>query len=772
MFVEGALAGGNKPAEAAAKTSQSDRSAANRGDDHGDIPPNSSFTPPAANECQSKYDQFYEGEHGVYAYWPLCEHGSPMQIYDYVGPFDLIKGKSFGAGVVVGGAPGPVPDDETAANIPTANVRIQGQGIPLNTKQGTVSAWINADATSFPVTAVFFGAVSASSAITVGLSAKTEGICFQGTFKNATGKASLIEKCGYAANKWHRVHLSWAAGSLTLFVDGVSAATGTYSGALDNSVFYYRLFPGCCNTGKQMTLAKVSIANKAWSQSQVSADFTPLLPEVPVGGVYISKQVLGTIHKDVLGYADLNQYLSPPALKNALIKGLTTEGVTALRYDGARGLRADQENWQGIDGCTSIPGVKTQPSAQNLATGNTLDTYLSGVATPLGLDVMYTVNYGTNSATCVGGGDPIVNGANLVRYANRTKDYGIKYWEIGNELFSNTTETDFHPNPNTGASYAEYEPEFYKAMKAVDPTIKIGVPVGMTTYHWQSGFDLPVLSGARYDAAIWHNYPMKDPVTDGSTLYQDRVHSNMVRTRGILRELQTELLSNGKDADDIWITEWSGSVLGDKWTRQTIGAVEPLFAVMQLAEYMDAGVKVANFWGQGMTDVCSTLNWDNSGESAYSWWECGNSGLVYTGPKSGLREVATGMKPGDIYPVGRAFQVLSQSGFVTEGEHMLRTQNDVTNAPWLESYAATHGSSYAVILINRDRDSEHTVPIEFAQTPAGSSAKQWTYGRKQYDSSRAGDWSVGPEVSSHGPWKKTFRAKLPPWSVSVIVFGQ
>ena len=56
-----------------------------------------------------------------------------------------------------------------------------------------------------------------------------------------------------------------------------------------------------------------------------------------------------------------------------------------------------------------------------------------------------------------------------VRYANVTKGYGVKYWEIGNESYLNSY--------NGGAKASDYArdlAEFAQAMKAVDPTILIG----------------------------------------------------------------------------------------------------------------------------------------------------------------------------------------------------------------------------------------------------------------------------------------------------------
>jgi Concanavalin A-like lectin/glucanases superfamily len=733
-----------------------------------DTPPGSVFTPPKENACQSRYDQFYATEPGVYTYWSLCESGTPLQIYDYVGQYDLTAANhSFGAGVITGGAAGPVNDSETAASVTAASFGIANQGLPLNTHQGTISAWINADAPDYPVPAVLLGAVQGKSQVSIKVGTN-KSICFSGNYTNALATAASVQKCGYTANTWHRVVFTWSDGSMNLYVDGSSVGTGKYEGSLDNKVFFYKLFPTCCKADKQMTLAKVSVSNQAWNATQAAADFAPQFPKIPEGGVYVGSQKLGTIHKNVLGFGALNQDPWNPEVRTSLISGLGAAGLTSLRYAGGYGgIDADLRDWQGRGSCTKTPGVAGKVST---APAPTLDDYIQGIAKKLDLSIIYTVNYGTNPPACNAGGDPDVNGASLVHYMNRTKGYGIKYWEIGNEVYSNYSETDFHDHPNSGDSYVKYEPDFYKAMKAEDPAIKIGVPASLAIYSWQTGFTLPVLAGASYDAVIFHNYPMRDPITDGATLYQDRVASNIGRVRGELLALQTALLNAGKTPDSIWVTEWDGEVAGNMWSKQTIGAVTPLFVTSQLAEYMQAGVQLATWWTQGTPNVCSTFNYDYKGETSYSWWKCGNPSLVYTGPIPNKGELAVGLRAGDLFPAGRAFQLISQSGFVTEGEHMLRTQTDLQKAPWLLSYAATHGTSYAVILINRDRDEAHTIPLTFANKTSGKSVRQWTYGREQYDKSRKGDWSAAPVQSRHGPWSSDFMAALPPWSVNIFVF--
>jgi hypothetical protein len=516
-----------------------------------------------------------------------------------------------------------------------------------------------------------------------------------------------------------------------------------------------------------MSVAKVLVSNSAWSTAQVNEDYSPRLPKVQPGGVTVLNKQLGIIHRDVLGFADDNSDLSSHALVSSLLSGMRHAGVTSIRYAGGPGgIAADLVNWRGGESCTPKRGVTAQ--ASNEATANVLDNYIPNIVQPLGLHIGYTVNYGTNPPKCDSGGDPEANGAALVDYSNNKKHYGIRYWEIGNEVYSRQSEPDFHSEPNTGRSYSQNEPAFYKAMKAKDPSIQVGVPVAGGVYDWLT-FTLSTLSDASYDAVIWHNYPVHDAVTDGSTLYPERLASNTGRTRGQLLSLQTLLLNVGKKPDSIWVTEWNGDANGGgKWSKQSMGAVMPLFATMQLAEYMRAGIQYATWWTQGKAPACSHYYYDWTGETAYNWWPCGGLQLVYVGAVQG--ETPVGLKPGDLTPTAHAFQILSESHFVTEGEHMLDTRTDGENAPWLVSYAATHAGSYAVILINRDRDKTHTVPVAIEGRNSGAKVSQWTYGRAQYDQSRQGNWSVDPTFAENGPWSGTFKAVLPAWSVNVFVF--
>jgi len=94
-------------------------------------------------------------------------------------------------------------------------------------------------------------------------------------------------------------------------------------------------------------------------------------------------------------------------------------------------------------------------------------------------DMMVHVNYGTGTPE---------EAAAWVRYANVQHGYGVKYWEIGESMHFNgwsPTQENIEPDGHADKSpeaYASNVLEFIRAMKAVDPTIHVGV--GLSSRNW------------------------------------------------------------------------------------------------------------------------------------------------------------------------------------------------------------------------------------------------------------------------------------------------
>ncbi|MGF1484764.1 MAG: hypothetical protein ACFBZ8_10420 [Opitutales bacterium] len=92
------------------------------------------------------------------------------------------------------------------------------------------------------------------------------------------------------------------------------------------------------------------------------------------------------------------------------------------------------------------------------------------------------------------------NAVEWVRYANITRGYNIRYWTLGNETDYGTSYAGANPGAN---SFGDDAAEFAQAMKAVDPTILIGV-----NGHSRNWFN-KVLSraGPHVDFLEVHTYP-------------------------------------------------------------------------------------------------------------------------------------------------------------------------------------------------------------------------------------------------------------------------
>ena len=91
-----------------------------------------------------------------------------------------------------------------------------------------------------------------------------------------------------------------------------------------------------------------------------------------------------------------------------------------------------------------------------------------------------------------------------VRYANITQKYGIKYWQIGNEVE--------HDDKLTMSEYTTLFVDFATAMKAIDPTIKVGTGV-LSTTSWNK--DVLSKAGTLCSFISTHNYQFSSSVAAG-----------------------------------------------------------------------------------------------------------------------------------------------------------------------------------------------------------------------------------------------------------------
>ncbi len=177
-----------------------------------------------------------------------------------------------------------------------------------------------------------------------------------------------------------------------------------------------------------------------------------------------------------------------PAPNPSFLALLTALEPGVLRWPA--GHRSQEYNWP-----TGGPGQ----SGDWTLTPDLVDTFIA-LAKQVGSEPLLAINMkrGTPAAA-----------ADLVRYVNVEKKYGVKYFQMGNE----PDLTDgVVPSPE---AYADQLATFADAMKAVDPSIQLVGPELLTGAHvggingtrdWMG----PILTrvGSRFVGLSWHYYPL------------------------------------------------------------------------------------------------------------------------------------------------------------------------------------------------------------------------------------------------------------------------
>ena len=408
------------------------------------------------------------------------------------------------------------------------------------------------------------------------------------------------------------------------------------------------------------------------------------------------------------------------ALTDAAVPGLlSAAGTNLIRFPG--GTSSDSYNWK-----TNTDVLSGQSQAVDF------DQYAT-LLTRTGAQGMITVNYGTGD-TAGASQSPAETGAQFaadwVRYANVTKHYGIKYWEIGNEVYGNGTygadwEPDQHcasgSNPsNCGpAVYAKNAAAYISAMKAVDPSIVIGVvltapgnwPDGVTSAGSPQAWNQTVLSalGNQIGFADIHWYPQNPSSvtppgpTDAGLLGDSANIPTMVSS---MRSLLSQY--TGTTTTPIMVTE-TNSVSSNPG-KQTLSIVNALFLPQDY------------------------LTWLANGVSSVDWWQIHN-GIVTTGDNgSGLAGTATygdygvlsdatcsgsTCEPAADTPFPAYYGLKLLGGFIHPGDSLVGASS---TASLLQSYAVkgTDGN-LRVLLVNDDPTNSYTVGLNYTGfTPSGA----------------------------------------------------
>jgi len=362
---------------------------------------------------------------------------------------------------------------------------------------------------------------------------------------------------------------------------------------------------------------------------------------------------------------------------------LSNAGIKAVRYPG--GSYADIYHWQNntVDGGTVAPNTD-------------FDTFM-GTVRAAGAQPIITADYGSGTPA---------EAAAWVKYANVTKGYGAKYWEIGNEIpgngeYGSQWETDKHSS-HSATTYANNLLQFVSAMKAVDPTIKIGA-VLTTPGSWPDGLVGPgdtmdwnhtVLSiaGTKIDFVIVHTYPGGTSEADMLTKPAQQIPGMMSTVHSLINQYA------GGNAPNVGIaiTETNG----DKY-RDT--SPDGLFAADDYVTFMENGVFNVDWWNLHNGTDCSQVT-TVEGAKDYN-----DYGILSSGASC---EPATNTA----FPTYYGIAMISKLG--SAGDTFVKTSSS-------NSLLVTHAVHRAngdvdVMLINEDPNNSTTASLSFSGFTASS----------------------------------------------------
>jgi hypothetical protein len=315
---------------------------------------------------------------------------------------------------------------------------------------------------------------------------------------------------------------------------------------------------------------------------------------------------------------------------------------------------------------------------------------------------MIIANYGTGTPA---------EAADWVRYANVTKGYGAKYWTIGNENYGNghygaNWEADNHADKSP-TEYANEVVAYADAMKAVDPTIKVGA-VLTTPANWPDAlvgggdadsWNVTVLkvAGPKIDFVDLHWYP------GGASAAESLTKSDQINDAIYLARQQINRYA-GANASNIGISLTETNVGTGQNTQPAA-----LFLADIYSGLLANGVFTVHWWNvhNGIGTV-STV----AGHTDYN-----DFGMLSSG---NCTSDGTTCEPPFNTPFAPYYGLSMVTTFAHPGDQFIRTGTDQA---LVSAHAVRRANGdLAVLLVNKDPDNEYPVTLKYAGYSPSSAA--------------------------------------------------
>ncbi|MFJ9841654.1 hypothetical protein ACIRYZ_14525 [Kitasatospora sp. NPDC101155] len=486
----------------------------------------------------------------------------------------------------------------------------------------------------------------------------------------------------------------------------------------------------------------------------------------PAATITIDGRITSTVPADAVGVN--TPFWEPNFARRDTARRIREAGITTLSFNagGPTDLyHFDHGGWLSPDPYGPYNG----PDGHGYESGAPRFTFdrFAKTARAAGAGMLVHVNYGTGPTDTrehpstdadPKPGDP-QEAAAWVRYANVTHDYGVRDWVIGEETYLNgwnkppgptepgnkyrVREPDAHPDKSPQA-YARNSIEYAKAMKAVDPGIRVGVELfpydpaaldqpGLEFNRSAKEWDEAMLATPGLADAIdfvdvhWYHARYAGATTD------DKLLADTAATAPAMATVRAALdrVSAPGHRIDIVAGETNLNNTGDPRQRTAAGALYLLDSNLSL---LDNGVSRVDWWA-----LYNGPQWTEDGRK-----EWGDLGLLSSGEcPSGW----TGPQPCEA-PAGTPFAPFHTMKLLTTalrgGGSTLAVSSD---SPTLGAHAIRRpDGTLAVVVVNKDP--QHTQ--QFHLDLPGSYRAQHTLAWHQGDT--AATVHRGPAPTSLAPY--------------------
>ena len=462
-----------------------------------------------------------------------------------------------------------------------------------------------------------------------------------------------------------------------------------------------------------------------------------------------ASQTLGNLSTISIG---LNTAIfDPNLLASSTEAAIANAGVGILRFPG--GLDSDLYHWQSH---TLLSG-QVDPR-------DTFDSFMQ-VAQAANAQAMITVNYGAGTTA---------EAAGWVQYANKGEidyhgpmptypgasktghTYGVKYWEIGNEVYGDgtyVTSWEYNAHARGPLTYAHNVMAYSRAMKAIDPTIKVGAvltvpgvwPDGVISPLSRRPWNQTVLSTAcsSLDFVVVHWYAQAPgSESDAGLLSSTSQIASMIST---LRDEIQQFCSAHAEQVQIMLTETNS--VSYHPGKQTVSQVNALFLADNYMTWLEDGAANVDWWN--LHDGWAPTTFNNSSSLAGTA-QFGDYGMLASHLCSGSICEPAANTP---FPPYSALQMLKYLG--KPGDTIVAA---TSNQALIAVHAVKQANgNLAILLINKDPNTSTLVSFLLKGYTARMRTMVYTF--TENSSSITSTSGTSPRI------------KLAPYSLATVVLS-